>query len=381
VVVNDLHVGDHVDLQWQYIGGMSDEPFLVFYVPWVTVGSIIPDLDAVPLNQIVVGDNNLAPPGGPWGSTIALTTLTNTAGVCSGGGGYDDETPKLYPYSTPWLSVPQSGSNNVTVSINPTNVLSQIIFNSSIPSAASVTPAQATGQTQVVQVVSSGIVSNVPPDLNVEGYGAQNSYTTTCATVALAILPKATNVTVAIYAVTAQGEPGTAPTNAPSQASLSNYLNQVYGQQVNVYMKVLPLTNVVVNYDLNGNGALDYPTSGFSAEQSAITAAVQTVHAVNIYYVHAIYNPSANPPAEGITVPWTYANKTTTYTFIQDAPISSTVNVTAHEIGHALGLEHPNVYGESPSLTTDRLMRAIDVGGSPCRLIEHEWITVNGIAK
>jgi hypothetical protein len=380
VVVNNFHVGDHVNLQWQYLGGQGFQPFLVFYVPAVTKGVIIPDLDAVPLDQIQVGSSGYAPPNGPWGSTIALTTLTNTAGVCAGGGGYDDETPKLYAYNTPWLSVPQNGSNNVTVTINPTNVFSQIIFNSSISSAATITPAQATGQTQVVQVVSSGVISNVPPDLNVQGYGAQNSYTTTCATVALAILPKATNVTVAIYAVTAQGEPGTAPTNAPSQASLSNYLNQVYGQQVNVYMNVLPLTNVVVNYDLNRNGSLDYTNVGFSAEQSAIISAVFKPNAVNVYYVHALYNPSANPPSEGITY-GVYTNKAATYTFIQDAPHSSTVNVTAHEIGHALGLKHPEDYGESPSLTADRLMRSQDVGGSPCRLIEHEWFTVSGLAK
>ncbi len=380
VVVNNFHVGDHVNLQWQYIGGMSDEPFLVFYVPAVTVGSIIPDLDAVPLNQIVVGDNNFAPPGGPWGSTIAQTTLTNTAGVCPGGGGYDDETPKLYPYTFAWLSVPQSGSNTLTVSISPTNVLNQILFDTGGSSLASVSPAQAAGITQVIQVVSSGTLSNVNPALYVRGYGAQNSYTTTCTSVDIDILSKATNVTVAIYAVTAQGEPSTAPTNAPTQASLSNYLNQVYGQQVNVYMNVLPLASVVVNYDLNGNGALDYPTNGFSSEQIAIISAVSKAGAVNVYYVHALTNALVNPPSEGITY-GVYTNKTATYTFIQDFHYSSTVNVTAHEIGHALGLEHPQDYGESPSLTADRLMRNPDVGGNPCRLILHEWTTVNGLAQ
>jgi len=376
VTVNNFHVGDHVNLQWQYLGGQGFYPFLVFYVPAITKGNIIPDLSAVPLNQIQVGESGYAPPNGPWGSTIAQTTLTNSAGVCPGGGGYDDETPKLVPFSSPWLSVPQSGSNTVTVSINPTNVLNQVIFDSGGATAVSVSPAQASGVTQVVQVVSSGTISNANPNLYVRGYGAQNSYTTTCNIVAIDVLPKATNVTVAIYKVVAATMTNNPPNNVPSQADLKSYLDSVYGTQANIYMTVLPLTTITVNYDLNGNGKLDYTTNALlSAEQSAIKASAYNANAVNVYYVNTLYNPLESN--EGIT----YGTKPGSVTFIQSTLNSSSVNITAHEIGHALGLQHPNVYGQPYSLTTDRLMRAADNGGSPCRLIQREWNIANGNAK
>jgi hypothetical protein len=163
----------------------------------------------------------------------------------------------------------------------------------------------------------------------------------------------------------------------PTQAALKSYLDSVFGTQANIYMTVLPLTNIVVNYDLNGNGDLDYPSSGFSAEQSAITAAAYNSNAVNVYYVNTLYNPSENN--EGIT----YGTKPGSITFIQSSHLSSNVNVSAHEIGHALGLQHPQDYipPEPTSLTTDRLMRSPDLGGSPCRLIQHEWDTANGFAR
>ncbi len=385
VVVNNNHIGDHVTMQWEYLGGPGYPPYLVFFVPLTTQGVIIPDLNAVPLNQIQFGSGNFAPPGGPWGFTLAKTTLANTAGVCPGGGGYDDETPNLHAYSRfspPWLSVPQSGSNTVTVSINPTNVLNQIVFDTGGSGLISVSPTQASGITQVVQVVSSGTLSSASPNLYVRGYGAQNSFTATCNTVAIDILPRATNVTVAIYKVIASTMTNNPPSNLPTQASLKSYLDGVYGTQANIYMTVLPLVTTNVNYDLNGNGKLDYISNApLSPEQRAITAAVYSATAVNVYYVNMLYNPAENN--EGIT----YGTKPGSVTFIQAAQgalNSSSVNVTAHEIGHALGLKHPQDYTPpepTTSLTADRLMRSPDVGGSPCRLVQHEWDTANGFAR
>lgn len=371
VVLSNKHIGDHVDLQWQYLGGPGFQPFLVFYVPQVTLGSIIPDLNAVPLNQIVVGPGGFAPPNGPWGSTITLTVLTNDPCL-----GFDDETRKFSPTKPLALSVPQRGTNVVTCTIKPSNVATQILFQSLGPSAATVTPSQASSATQIVQVAAiatnNSIVSTF---LQVSGYGAQNSFTTVCATAAIDVLPRRTNVTVAIYKVIAATMTNNPPVNVPTQAALKSYLDTVYGQQANVYITVLQPTNIVVNYDLNGNGDLDYPPFGFSPEMDAITGAVYKVGAVNIYYVNTLFNALQNN--EGLT----YGLTNRAVTFIQDFHNSSTVNVSAHEIGHALGLEHPSFYGQPASLTGDRIMRSPDMGGFPCRLIRDEWTTVNGIVK
>jgi hypothetical protein len=371
VVVNNFQVGDHVDLQWQYIGGMSDEPFLVFYVPAVTVGSIIPDLGAVPLNQIVVGDNNFAPPDGPWGSTIAQTTPTDDACL-----GFDSETPQIIKFSIPWLSVPLARTNTLTVLINPTNIVNQITFDAHGSSDVSVSPAQATSVTQVVQVAGLASTTNLPI-LYVRGYGAQNSYTTTCSEVALDVLPIATSVTVAVYRVTASNPTNSpTPTNVPTQSALKSYLDEIYGQQANVFMTVLPIQNVVVNYDLNTNGLLDVntSTSNLFAEAVAITNAAHTAGALNVYYVHALTNLTQNTDVYGIT----HIPSRTCY--IQDSHPDSNVHIAAHELGHALG-SLLDVDGKTVPGYPDRLMWGVALTNNPCRLIQSEWHQINTSAR
>jgi hypothetical protein len=369
VVVNNLQVGAHVNLQWQYIGGMSDEPFLVFYVPWVTKGAIIPDLDAVPLNQIVVGDNNFAPPNGPWGSTIAQTTLTNDS--C---GGFDDETPQYLNFTYDTLSVPQNGTNTVTAVIFPTNIVGQVTFDT-LDSFISVSPSQASSVTQLLSVAgfTSGnfITSSV---FRVLGVGAQSTFTSVCASADVDVLPQHTNATVAIYAVTATGEPYTTPTNAPTQAELKSYLDTVYGKQANVFVTVLPLVNITANYDLNGNSNLDLATGNFlSTEMQAITNAAYTRGAINVYYVHSILCPCATE-VFGITFP-----SPVNTIFIQDSHPQSNVNLSAHEIGHALGLLLD--VGENTWGSDDRLMWGYGNSDNPCRLVRFEWETLNATAK
>ena len=97
--------------------------------------------------------------------------------------------------------------------------------------------------------------------------------------------------------------------------------------------------------------------------------------AINLYYVNGLFNPTDH--AEGITL----GTAPGSITFIQSLHASSALNISAHEIGHALGLRHPEYYAEAESLTTDRLMKSADLGGDPCRLIQHEWLTANGTAQ
>jgi hypothetical protein len=334
-------------------------------------------VNATPLNQIQFGFGVFAPPDGPWGFTLAETTLTSTNGVCPGGGGFDDESPQfpVYGQTIPALSVPQSGTNTVTVTINPGTVTSQIFFQMSNTVSASCSPSAPASSTQLVSVAGlatgNTIVSN---EFDVLGYGAQNTFTTVCSRVAIDILPKATNVTVAIWAITATGEPSTTPMNAPTQASLSNYLNQVYGKQANVFMNVLPLVSKTVSYDLNTNGVLDVATNfnnQISAEQAAITSAAFRSGAINVYYVHAI---SATNYGLALSYP------PLSNTFIQDFHYDeSAENITAHELGHQLGITYDvDVSGGPPGLP-DRLMGASTA--DPCRLIRKEWETVNKAAR
>ena len=349
-------------------------PYLVFFVPLTTQGVIIPDLNAVPLNQIQFGSGNFAPPGGPWGFTLAKTT--NLAGVCPVSGGYDDETPKLFRFSSAWLSVPLAGTNTVSVSIQPANVVNQITFDASGSTDVSVSPTQAASVTQAVQVVGLASTTNLPI-LYTRGYGAQNSYTTTCSTVALDVLPIATSVTVAVYRVTASIPTNSpTPTNVPLQTDLKSYLDEVYGKQANVFMTVLPVTNIVVNYDLNTNGLLDVDTSTdvLFAEGRAITNVAYRAGALNVYYVKALTNLTHNTDKYGIT----HIPSRTSY--IQDSHPDSNVHIAAHELGHSLaGLL--DVDGTTVPGYSDRLMWGVALSSSPYRLIQSEWHQINKKAR
>ena len=201
------------------------------------------------------------------------------------------------------------------------------------------------------------------------GYGAQNTFTTMCSRVNVDILPKRTNVTVAIWAITATAEPSTTPTEAPDAGSLKTYLDSVFGKQANVFVTVLPLVSTNVNYDLDTNGFLDVSIDLFTSEQAAITSVVYLAGAYNVYYVRA-FNPSSG--LNGVS------SKFPGYSFIQDSHENSTVNITAHELAHQfrIGYDIPqDVYGNY-----DRLMWGSPPVGEPCRLSQSEWQRVNNTA-
>lgn len=380
VVLNGYHIGSHVTFQWQIVDDPSFEPFLVFYVPRTTFGNIIPDVDAVPLNQIQFGFGDFAPPDGPWGFTIAKTTPTND--VCSG---FDDETPTFTPSAIPALSVPQGGTNSLTVMINPTNVIGQILFRMTNTVSASVSPSSAASAAQLVSVVGLSTGSAIATNqLRVLGYGAQNTFTTICSRVDVDILPKQTNMTVAVYKVTAATTTNTPPINVPTQAELKSYLDGLFGKQANVFFNVLPIVTTNVNYDFNGNGVVDLLNIGISPEVTAITNALSigaSTNVINIYYVNAI---AISNVLTGVV---TTDNAGATYrpqriVFVQSFHIGSNVNVTAHEVCHAMGVvAHvglpPGSEGTSGPGSNDRLMWWESLLSNPCRLIREEWTRVN----
>jgi hypothetical protein len=357
----------------------------VFYVPLPTQGVIIPDLNATPLDQIQFGFGDFAPPDGPWGFTLALTTLTNTAGICPGGGGFDNETPLLSPGALPALSVPQGGTNTVIVVINPTNVVSQILFQTTNSTTATASPATAASVTQVVSVTGLATGNTITTNqLVVLGYGAQNTFTTTCSQVNIDILHNQTNVTVALYSVSIESSTGfvyPGPTNVPTQAAVQSYLASVYGTQANVSFTVLPVTNIAVMYDTNENFALDWNLNSFSGEPVIIydAAHISGPNALNVYYVNALTNANVTQQASGVTY---FAQQVS---FIQDVHPSSNVNLTAHELGHSLA-NLPNTGGLGTAAGgvpgfPDQLMWYVEQSSNPCRLLQREWEAVNTAAK
>ncbi len=165
------------------------------------------------------------------------------------------------------------------------------------------------------------------------------------------------------------------PSNVPTQTEVKSYLDAVYGKQANVYFNVLAVSNIVVHYDFNTNGALDLLIVGLSPEAVAITNAASfgtAPNAINIYFVNTngILGVAGTPNGA------TYAS--TRATFIQDFHSNSNVNICAHEIGHQMGLSKevgPDA-GQLPG-DDDRLMWRGSLFSNPCRLIRGEWTNVN----
>ncbi|HTS17721.1 MAG TPA: right-handed parallel beta-helix repeat-containing protein [Verrucomicrobiae bacterium] len=382
VVLNGYHIGNHVTFQWQVLDDPSGEPYLVFYVPQTTSGNIIPDVDATPINEIQFGFGDYAPPDGPWGFTLAQTTPMN-AEVCAG---FDSETPLLTRGALPALSVPQGGTNTLTVAINPASVVGQILFQTTNSTTATASPSSASSATQLVTVAGLATGNSITTNqLIVLGYGAQNTFTTTCSKVNIDILPQRTNITVALYSVSIKSSTGfvyPGPTNVPSNTELQSYLASLYGTQANVSFTVLPVTNVAVMYDTNENFKLDWNLNSFAGETETIYDAAHTsgTNVLNVYYVNALTNANVIQQAEGVTYYLTFHAS-----FIQDTHPSSSVNLTAHELGHSLA-NLPNTGGLGTSAGgvpgfPDQLMWYQDETNNPCRLIQREWEGLNSAAQ
>jgi hypothetical protein len=187
-----------------------------------------------------------------------------------------------------------------------------------------------------------------------------------------------------------------APQDTPSQADLQLYLNQVFGKQANLHFLVTR-TDFTCNYDVMTpiNGWLDlWEGSGAppSPEEAVIETNSTSGVTANIYYVHdweglPLTGTSPDRGAAGIT---NYARH---LAYVSDD--SGILEITAHEIGHVLDLDHSQERDGSyrrllPSGASnpviqvdktdpaqpDRLMYWASSGTS-VRLVQPEWDIIN----
>jgi hypothetical protein len=146
------------------------------------------------------------------------------------------------------------------------------------------------------------------------------------------------------------------PSSVPSSANLQAYLSDIWGKQANVYFTVYR-SDATVHYDLDWDGVLDQGGEYFSTEEQKIrNAARDATKDINVYYVNVVSSPNANTlNAE---------------TFIQDSHANSAVNITAHEIGHALGRQ-----GDSDDSID--VMLWYSSSANPCNVKKVDWDAVN----
>ncbi len=299
-------------------------------------------------------------------------TITNE-NLCAG---FDDWTgTHVEKDGRVWVSVPQGGSNTVTVNISPANMAANIIFVSADASIAIVWPTNLTGATQTLTINGMSSI----PDITNTMIHVQLGNTATLTSFHVDVLPVRSNVTVALYYVTATGNTNTVPTNVATSAELETKLNTVFGSQANVFFTVWPAVSTNVNYDLNGNSKLNIAGKGCEAdteEYAAIAEELTTTANLRVFYVRGMGNDSGveaggwTPALAGIPL-----NRT----FIQDEHNGSPAYIAVHEVGHSLG--HLKDLTNAAQGKIDRLMWGNAQTNDPCRLIRDEWRKLNKRAE
>lgn len=154
------------------------------------------------------------------------------------------------------------------------------------------------------------------------------------------------------------------PTNVPTAASVQTYLNQVFGQQANLFFSVAR-SDKIVNYDLDRNGGVPDPAPGalISDEMLAISAAAKSATNLNVYFVNVMDAPNAT------TIPVRLES------WIQDAHGAETSeNIAAHELAHSLGLLDRS---DAASISDLMYFQTNSANPNPCNLRQFAWGVVN----
>jgi len=249
--------------------------------------------------------------------------------------------------------VPTGGTRQAKAVINPAADAGQVVFESD-RSKVTVSPSPATSSPQTLSL--TGVARG---DTVVEAKRAGSA--SVLATLGVSVKDRV-DKTVAIHAVTeTRNNPDLVPANVPTAASLQTYLNDtIWGKQANVFSTVTR-DDKSVGWDLDGNQKLADPVlaSATSAEINAISAGAKKNGVdFNIYFINEMEIPHA------------FTLRSRGETWIQSTHVNSEENVSAHELGHAMGRR-----GESTD--SKDVMYEVGNASNPCEVRKRDWDAVN----
>ena len=262
----------------------------------------------------------------------------------------------------PWLMAPKGSNNTAQLEIQPPDAVGLVELSSSDNTLATVAPTMpaATPQRVTVQGVAKG-----EPEIRAKLMETGE----TIALLKVSVKEQQVKLVV-IHAITEQ-QPEFGPRRAPSASDLENYLNDtIWGKQANVYFIVVR-TDFTIPYDMNANGICEVgnpAANQLSDEEIAIIqGAADTNAAINVYFVqnYGVAGLQVNAATAAV------GSAIGAQTFIQDGHVNSTLNITAHEVGHGLGLS-PYESGDIKDV-----MYGVSDVSDPCRVIKHDWDIVN----
>jgi HEAT repeats/Matrixin len=300
---------------------------------------------------------------GDESATISLI-LISSCGVTYDGmtncndldSGFDKTNP-----DTLWLSVAvgqmtEVAKARISLAVNT----SDVTFKSADTSKATVLPAQASDSPQVLQVTGRAAgETQIEARLRDQG--------PVCSALNVAVFNKPT-VRVAVHIITSLRRPKACqiPDPQTTRTQLQAALKEIWDQAV-VDFDVIRFDEF--DFNLGGDCKLDVAFSYLPEEAKNLSDAASDPNAsINIFYVPALKLVDTLPDgvANGI------AYRKSRIVFIGDFHENSTGNITAHEVGHVLGLNHV------PHETS--LMFAKSRSTNPCILRKFEWDVSNGKA-
>ncbi|MFC1679397.1 hypothetical protein ACFL2T_04230 [Elusimicrobiota bacterium] len=319
-----------------------------------------------------------------------------------------------FPPAVEALMVPLSGSNSVKAIITPQFAVPHISLRSSDPAIADPEPKTPQSAEQTITISAGNVVDNATIEALPRGG------TLALADVFVEVKEQKT-FTIAIHAITEENDdeglpPGTPadpsdvcvspgdndfrdtiphpddelygdniiagangqcdttkntssipPSRAPTASQVRTGLDGLWGPQANIFFTV-ERNAVEVNYDvLDRDGKLRAPILGdvqSQLEVAKISLAAKTETAdINIYYVKGFTTEKDN----GIAIFIEGEQKGEIW--IDDSHINSTVNITAHEVGHILG----NLTDAEHSGDSADLMFGSERAEDPCRIRRFDW--------
>jgi hypothetical protein len=294
----------------------------------------------------------------PSASAVPVISISTTAAVAivqfqasSSCSGFDSSTAPVA------MMLPAGSTNTARVAIWPPFAVSRVRMLTRDPSKATISPLIPTSTAQAI--VGTGIAtgSTLADAFAVGGSTPLSSL--------LFDIKATTVVPVWIYAVT-EASSSISPQFVPTAGDLQAYFNQIWGRQANVYFSVTA-SSFAVNYDLDANGKLSVSTTS-AQEMNAILAQVAETPGIFVFYVSAL-----DSAFSGIT----FTNQPATdaifsISFIDDSHSNSSVNITAHEVGHALGI---------PDESSDPgdVMYNTGLSSNPCNVKRVDWNEANRI--
>ncbi len=261
-----------------------------------------------------------------------------------------------------YLLVPKSGTNKVKAYISPSGASGnfKLEVSTSPANQVAVSPTTVSANDTVITVTGGNTVGNFKINVsanqqNSSIIGELNVY-----------VRNRKDKTLIFWAVTEDGNPDTPPpsSNVPTATGLQAYLNNIWGKQANVYFTVTKGTDFEVNYDLNNDVKIDSQAPG-SEPLAIINTEKDETKDFNIYFLGLGVKtlPNGTTPAAFSYFDYEASWIGRTYSGTRDY-------ITAHEIGHLLG-----VSGQFTDNTF--LMYESDLLTSPCKIGKREWDIVN----